>query len=99
MQKTRPCLLVSRDEMNIHLQTVLIAALTTTIRSYATRVPVTFQGRHGQVSLDQIRAVDRPRLVRKLGHAPSMTAHAVSAVLVEMCLQGLTHEPRRTLRA
>ena len=84
MRKTRPCLVISPDEMNRHLRTVLIAPMTTVERPYPTRVSLTFQGKHGQVALDQIRAVDRQRLVRRIGKASAATAHAVSAVLNEM---------------
>lgn len=84
IQKTRPCLVVSPDEMNEFLRTVLVAPMTTTRRDYPTRVDITFQRRIGQVALDQMRAVDRQRLVRRLGHAPSSAAHAASSVLVEM---------------
>jgi mRNA interferase MazF len=84
MQKTRPCLVISPDEMNRHLRTVLIAPMTTVARPYPTRVSLTFQGKHGQVALDQLRAVDQQRLVGKIGKASSATGHAVSAVLVEM---------------
>lgn len=84
IQKTRPCLVVSPNEANKYLRTVIIAPMTTTGRSYPTRVSITFQNRRGQVALDQIRAVDRQRLIRKLGTAPTKTAQAVSSVLVEM---------------
>ena len=84
IQKTRPCLVVSPDESNRHLRTVIIAPMTTVERPYPTRVGLTFQGKHGQVALDQLRAVDRRRLVRKLGRIPPKTAVAVSTVLVEM---------------
>jgi len=84
IQKTCPCLVVSPNEMNQHLRTVIIAPMTTAERPYPTRVSVTFQGTRGQVALDQLRAVDRQRLVRKLGALSSKTAHAVSTVLVEM---------------
>jgi mRNA interferase MazF len=84
IQKTRPCLVVSPNEANEYLRTVIIAPMTTTERLYPTRVSITFQHRHGQVALDQIRSVDRQRLVRKLGTAPARTAQAVSSVLVEM---------------
>jgi len=84
IQKTRPCLVISPDEMNRHLRTVIIAPLTTAERPYPTRVALTFQGKHGQVALDQIRAVDRQRLIRKLGRVSSRTAQTVSALLVEM---------------
>ena len=84
MRKTRPCLVISPDEMNRHLRTILIAPLTTAERPYPTRVSLVLRGKHGQVALDQIRAVDRQRLVRRIGKASSATAHAVSAVLIEM---------------
>jgi len=84
MRKTRPSLVMSPDEMNRHLRTVLIAPMTTVERPYPTRVSLTFQGKRGQVALDQIRAVDRQRLVRRIGKASSATAQAVSGVLIEM---------------
>jgi mRNA interferase MazF len=84
IQKTRPCLVVSPDEANEYLRTVIIAPMTTTERPYPTRVSITFRRKRGQVALDQIRAVDRQRLVRKLGAAPAQAAQAVSSVLVEM---------------
>lgn len=84
MRKTRPCLVVSPDEMNRHLRTVLIAPMTTVERAYPTRVSLTFQGKRGQVVLDQVRAVDRQRLARKIGKISAVTAQAVSDVLVEM---------------
>lgn len=84
IQKTHPCLIISPDEMNLHLRTAIVAPMTTAERPYPMRVAVTFQGKHGQVALDQIRAVDRQRLVRKLGRVPAKTAQTVSTVLVEM---------------
>lgn len=84
IQKTRPCLVISPDEMNKHLRSVIIAPMTTVIRPYPTRVAIRFQGKHGQIVLDQLRAVDRQRLLRKLGRVASSTAHAASATLIEM---------------
>jgi mRNA interferase MazF len=84
MQKTRPCLVVSPNEINLYLRTVIVAPMTSAERPYPTRVALTFQGRRGQVALDQLRAVDRKRLVRKLGRISSKTADTVSTVLVEM---------------
>jgi mRNA interferase MazF len=84
IQKTRPCLVVSPDEMNQHLRTVIIAPMTTVVRPYPTRVPIRFRGKNGQVVLDQLRAVDRQRLLRKLGTVASSTAQAASATLIEM---------------
>jgi len=75
---------MSPDEMNQHLQTVIIAPMTTVTRPYPTRVQVRFRGKRGQVALDQLRAVDRQRLVRKLGTVSASTAQGVSATLLEM---------------
>jgi mRNA interferase MazF len=84
IKKTRPCLVISPDEMNEPLQTVVVAPMTTTLRSYPTRVNLTFRNKAGQVALDQLRAVDRQRLVTRLGRVSSKTANSVSNVLVEM---------------
>lgn len=76
--------MISPDDMNESLQTVLVAPMTTTMRGYPTRVGLAFKNKSGQVALDQLRAVDRQRLVRRLGMVSSTRAHAVSRVLVEM---------------
>jgi mRNA interferase MazF len=70
--------------MNEPLQTALIAPMTTTVRSYPTRVNVTFRNKAGQVALDQLRAVDHQRLVRRLGTISTNASREVSNVLVEM---------------
>src|SRR5450432_2905099 len=67
IQKTRPCLVVSPDEMNQHLQTVIVAPMTTATRPYPTRVALRFQGKSGQIALDLARDVDRQKLVKRLG--------------------------------
>ncbi|MFY9904890.1 MAG: type II toxin-antitoxin system PemK/MazF family toxin [Terriglobales bacterium] len=84
IQKTRPCLIISPHEMNEYLRTVIIAPMTTVTRPYPTRIAVRFQGKRGQVALDQLRAVDRQRLVKMLGAVSAKTAQEVSATLVEM---------------
>lgn len=84
IRKTRPCLIVSPDEMNQHLRTLIVAPMTTITRPYPTRVAVRFQGKRGQVALDQLRAVDRERLVKRLGMVSAETAQAASATLLEM---------------
>jgi mRNA interferase MazF len=84
IRKTRPCVVVSPDEANQYLQTVIVAPMTTVERPYPTRVSIRFQGKTGQVALDQLRAVDRRRLIRKLGVVAFNTAQAVSATLIEM---------------
>ena len=84
IQKSRPCLVISPDEMNRHINTVIIAPLTTRGRDYPTRVSCTFQGRQGQIVLDQIRTVDKTRLMRKLGRITPPTQRAVLTVLHSM---------------
>jgi mRNA interferase MazF len=84
IKKRRPCLIISPDEMNEPLQTVVVAPMTTTTRSYPSRVGVSFRGKDGQIALDQLRAVDRQRLIRKLGAIGTKAATEVSNVLVEM---------------
>jgi mRNA interferase MazF len=84
IQKTRPCLVVSPDEMNSHISTVIVAPMTTKGRSYPTRIACTFQGKKGQIVLDQIRTVDKSRLVRKLGRIAPSTGDKVLVTLREM---------------
>jgi len=75
---------LSPDEMNRHLRTVTIAALTSTRRDYPSRVDCTFQGKEGQVALDHLRSVDKTRLVRRLGTLSKATAQAVCELLQEL---------------
>ena len=77
IQKTRPCLVVSPDELNRRLATVIVAPMTSQGRPYPTRVPCLFQGRKGRIALDQLRTVDKARLVRRLGRLESVTELAV----------------------
>ena len=84
IQKTRPCLIISPDEMNQYISTVIVAPMTTKGRSYPTRVPCQFQGKEGQVVLDQIRTVDKSRLVRKLGRLKREPQRQVLSTLAEM---------------
>lgn len=84
IKKTRPCLVVSPDEMNEHIATVIVAPMTTRGRPYPSRVPCTLQGKAGQVLLDQIRTIDKSRLVRRLGRIDQVTGQAVLQVLVEL---------------
>ena len=84
IQKSRPCLVVSPDAINSHLQTLIVAPTTTVSRPYPSRVSLVFGGKRGQVALDQPRAIDRSRLVKKLGTASAVTAKSVAAVLVEI---------------
>mgnify|MGYP001562705237 CR=1 FL=1 len=84
IRKTRPGLIISPDEMNRHIGTVIVAPMTSKSREYPTRVPVKFQGKSGQIVLDQIRTVDKTRLVKRLGRINQMTADRVLALLAEM---------------
>ena len=84
IQKTRPCLVVSPDEMNEHLKTVIIAPMTTAIRDYPFRVTCLFQGKKGQIALDQLRTIDKTRLVKKLGSIHKNVAGKSLSLLQEM---------------
>lgn len=84
IRKTRPCLIISPDEMNRYIETVIIAPMTTRGRQYPTRIPVRFQRKNGQIVLDQIRTVDKTRLLKRLGAIDEATAQKVLAVLNEM---------------
>lgn len=84
IQKTRPCLIVSPDEMNRHIRTVIVAPMTTQGRDYPTRIKCRFQGKEGQIILDQIRTVDKTRLVRWLGELDDESQTEVLNVLTEM---------------
>jgi mRNA interferase MazF len=84
VRKTRPCVIVSPDEINRPLQTVIIAPMTTVVRGWPTRVAVKFQGRTGEIALDQLRSVDKLRLVKRLGRIDSNTARATLGRLCEM---------------
>ena len=84
IKKLRPCVVVSPDEMNRHVQTVIVAPMTTKGQPYPTRVACTFQGKRGQIVLDQIRAIDRIRLVKRLGKLTGGQAADVLAVLGAM---------------
>lgn len=84
IKKTRPCLIISPDEMNRYINTVIVAPMSTKGRSYPTRVACKFQGKQGQVVLDQIRTVDQVRLVRRLGRIDVATQTSVLSILGEM---------------
>ncbi len=84
IKKTRPCLVISPDEMNAHIATVIVAPMTTQGRAYPTRISCKFQGKDGQIVLDQIRTVDKTRLVKKLGTISAATRKTMLAMLAEM---------------
>ncbi|MBW4514049.1 MAG: type II toxin-antitoxin system PemK/MazF family toxin [Timaviella obliquedivisa GSE-PSE-MK23-08B] len=84
IQKTRPCLVISPDEMNRYISTVMIAPMTTKGRVYPSRVTCRFQEKEGQIVLDQIRTVDKTRLIKRLGQLEEIVQKDVLAVLAEM---------------
>ncbi len=84
IQKTRPCLVVSPDELNRHVRTIIVAPMSTKGRLYPTRIPCRFKRKQGMVVLDQLRTVDTSRIVRKLGRLDSRTMATVLSVLGEM---------------
>ncbi len=84
IKKTRPGVVISPDEMNHHIGTAIIAPMTTKGRDYPTRVSCTFQGVEGQIVLDQIRTVDKTRLVKRLGRLSSTASDRLLSVLIEM---------------
>ncbi len=84
VQKTRPAVVISPDEMNRRVQTVIIAPLTSTIRDYPTRITLRFQNREGQIMLDQIRSVDRTRLVDFMGRVDAAAESKILRCLAEM---------------
>ncbi|MBW2543989.1 MAG: type II toxin-antitoxin system PemK/MazF family toxin [Deltaproteobacteria bacterium] len=81
IQKTRPCLIVSPDEMNRHIRTVIVAPMTTAGKDYPTRVSCKFKKKKGQIVLDQIRTIDKTRLIKKLGYINPETQLEVISVL------------------
>lgn len=84
IKKTRPCLVISPDEMNKHIRTIIVAPMTSKGKNYPTRVPVTFFGKDGSIVLDQIRTIDRSRLIKKLGAIDNKTSSLVIKILGEM---------------
>ena len=84
IKKTRPCLIVSPDEMNKHISTVIVAPMTSRGRDYPSRVACHFQRKQGQVVLDQLRTVDKVRLVKRLGRIGTAVQREVLAILAEM---------------
>ena len=84
IKKTRPCVVISPQEMNRHLRTVIVAPMTTKGAAYPTRVSTKFRGKAGQIVLDQLRTVDKTRLIRKLGTIGRAAQEEVLSVIAEM---------------
>ena len=84
IKKTRPCLVISPDEMNHNIDTIIVAPMTTKSHSYPTRIPVKFDGKQGWIVLDQLRTVDGIRLVKQLGKITKKEVSEVKKVIKEM---------------
>lgn len=87
IRKIRPCCVISPDEMNQFISTIIVAPMTTAGRDYPTRVKCKFQNRDGEIVLDQIRTIDKSRLVKKMGQISEQEAEQVLIVLSEMFSQ------------
>jgi mRNA interferase MazF len=83
LNKVRPCLVVSPDEGNKYLNTVIVVPLTSTLKPYPTRIDCEFQGKRGQLAIDQIRCLDKIRLGKKMGQLDQETSEKLCAALVE----------------
>ena len=84
IKKTRPCIVISPNEMNKYISTIIVAPMTSILKSYPTRADISFDGRKGNVVLDQIRTVDKSRVIRKLGKLEAQTSEQVLKILNEM---------------
>jgi mRNA interferase MazF len=84
VKKTRPCIVVSPDEMNKWVKTIIIVPLTSSSKEYVSRVSLEFRGVKGQAMIDQIRTIDKSRLIKKIGQLSSTTANRVSNSLLEL---------------
>ena len=84
IQKTRPCLVVSPNELNEYLRTFIVAPMTTGEHPYPFRIGCRFQGKNGYIVADQIRTIDRERVVRTLGKLSEQTVTSVLGILQEM---------------
>ena len=84
IKKTLPCVIISPNEMNNHISTVIIAPLTSRLRNYPTRVPCKVEGKQGQIVLDQIRTVDKSRLIKKITTLNKPIQSKIISKLIEM---------------
>ena len=84
INKVRPCLIISPDEMNHVVSTVIIAPMTTKSHSYPTRVPLFFEGKDGYIVLDQLRTIDKGRLIKELGKIDTKVIKKVKNIIQEM---------------
>jgi len=84
IKKVRPCVIISPNEMNDYISTIIIAPMTTRSHSYPTRISIEFEGKKGWIVLDQIRALDKKRFIRKLGKLKKETIYNIKKVIQEM---------------
>lgn len=84
IKKTRPCVIVSPNEMNKYIKTLIVAPMTTKIRNYPTRIPLVFESKEGTIALDQIRTIDKSRIIRNLGTLDTKIANTVLETLGKM---------------
>lgn len=84
IKKTRPCVIVSPNEMNKYIKTLIVAPMTSKIRNYPTRIPVVFDSKEGTIALDQIRTIDKSRIIRNLGTLDTKIANTVLETLGKM---------------
>ena len=84
IKKTRPCVIISPNEMNLNISTVIVAPLTSKLKNYPTRVPCKVEGKQGHIVLDQIRTIDKSRLIKKIDTLTKAVQKKVLNILIEM---------------
>ena len=84
IKKVRPCVVISPNEMNDHISTIIIAPMTTRSHSYPTRILIEFEGKKGWIALDQIRAIDKKRFLKKLGKLNKEAIYNIKKIIQEM---------------
>lgn len=84
MKKTRPCVIISPDEINNYLNNIIIAPITSTIKNYPSRVKIEFEGKVGEIVLDQIKTIDKSRIIKKMGKVEKHVIKNIKQVLKEM---------------
>ncbi len=84
IKKSRPCVVISPDEMNKYISTAIIAPLTTKSREYPTRIPIQFKGKKGWIVLDQMRTIDKSRIIRRLGKFGMPIIKRIKIIIKEM---------------
>ena len=83
IKKTRPCVVISPDELNRHIRTIVVAPMTSTLKDYPTRVKVKFSKKEGRIAVDQIRSIDRKRIVQNLGCIKPAEVKRLKSVIFE----------------